>query len=55
MKSVTLADFEDNLITIPLDEKLDGKGNGRNISINIANFLPVRNTSMTELSLLEKI
>ncbi len=29
MKSVTLADFENNLITIPLDEKLDGKGNGK--------------------------
>ncbi len=29
MKSVVLYDFEDNLVTIPLDEKLDGKGNGK--------------------------
>lgn len=29
MKEVTLDDFEGNLVTIPLDEKLDGKGNGK--------------------------
>lgn len=29
MKSITLNDFENNPITIPLDEKLDGKGNGK--------------------------
>jgi len=29
MKSVTLNDFEGNLVTIPLDERLDGKGNGK--------------------------
>ncbi|MGI6607953.1 MAG: Rqc2 family fibronectin-binding protein [Erysipelotrichaceae bacterium] len=29
MHSVTLHDFEGNLVTIPLDEKLDGKGNGK--------------------------
>lgn len=29
MKSVTLNDFEGNSVTIPLDERLDGKGNGK--------------------------